>query len=264
MRTISSTLLITTTLLTIIAPGYSATVDLNGQFDARLTSGYAWRGMVVHDEECIQPSITLWTGDFSVNVWGTWDLKHEHASSARTRVDTTLEYSAEWRSLMLSSGLIAYIYHDESSRANDDTFEVFVQSIVDVPLLPSVRVYYDFGEINGLYSSFAVAHSFRLIKNIVALDLRADIGIADEKYGAARFSFPGNEEQDIEPFQPEGTSLVDFTASAGLPVTLNEHVEITPGLRYMTLVDTDIKQATEDSGEETDQVSYDLTFTVYF
>jgi hypothetical protein len=165
---------------------------------------------------------------------------------------------------MLSSGLIAYIYHDDSSRRNDDTFEVFMESILDVPLLPSVRVYYDFGEIGGFYSSFALAHSFHLLKDTVALDLRADVGVADQDYSSGRFSFPGNEAEGIEPFVPEAASLVDLTASASLPVSLGDHVELTPGLRYMTLLDSDIKAAAEDAGEDADVISYDITFTIYF
>jgi hypothetical protein len=264
MRRMSLALLVTASILAGFTCGHAVTVDLSAQFDIKTISAYAWRGVVIHDKTCLQPSVTLSTGDFSFNVWGTWDLEHQTNSSAHTRMDTTLEYTTQWRNLIISSGVIAYIYHDDSSRYNDDTFEIFTESILDVPLLPSIRLYYDFGEIGGLYSSFAVAHSFHLIKEVVALDLRADIGVADQEYSAARFSFPGDEAEGIEPFEPEETSLVDFTISAALPVALGEHAELAPGVKYMTLLDTDIKTAAEDAGEEVDQISYNLTLTIYF
>jgi len=178
-------------------------------------------------------------------------------------MDTTLDYSHRFARQILSSGLIAYIYHDEPEEDKEDTFEAFVGYAADVLLLPSLTVYYDFGEIEGFYGEFGLAHSFGLLDNILALDLGVSMGVADKEYSSINFNFPANDEEGIEEFVPDKASLGELMISASFPVSIGTHCMITPAIKYMSLLDPDIRDAAENVGKE-DEIVYSLTLGLYF
>jgi len=256
-------LLFATLLAACTISAHAVTLETSVETEVRVTSAYVWRGRVINDEPCIQPSITVGAGDLSFNVWGTWDLTDVANSSGHTRMDTTLDYSHRFARQILSSGLIAYIYHDEPEEDKEDTFEAFVGYAADVLLLPSLTVYYDFGEIEGFYGEFGLAHSFGLLDNILALDLGVSMGVADKEYSSINFNFPANDEEGIEEFVPDKASLGELMISASFPVSIGTHCMITPAIKYMSLLDPDIRDAAENVGKE-DEIVYSLTLGLYF
>lgn len=245
----------------IIAHAVMLEVDVEA--DVKVTSAYVWRGMVINDEACIQPSVTVRAGDVSLNVWGIWDLTDVTNSSEHTRMDTTLDYTHAFGKQILGSGLTAYIHHDEPGEQSKDTFEVFLGYTLDIPSLPSLTVYYDFGEIEGFYASFALAHSFELVKNMMALDIAVAVNGGDKEYSSALVNPLVNGEA-IEKFEFDEASLVDVTAVASFPLSLGDHLEITPGVKYVELLDSKIKDSVRNIGAEEDQWVYSLTATLYF
>lgn len=242
---------------------HAVMLEIDVEADVKVTSAYVWRGMVINDELCIQPSVTVRAGDVSFNVWGIWDLTDVTNSSEHTRMDTTLDYTHAYGKQILGSGLTAYIYHDDPGEQSKDTFEVFLGYTLDIPSLPSLTVYYDFGEIEGFYASFALAHSFELVKNRIALDLGVALNGGDQDYSSALVNLLVSGEA-VEEFEFDEASLVDVTAVASFPVSFGDYFEITPGVKYMELLDSKIKDAVRNIGGEEDQWVYSLTATLYF
>lgn len=263
MKSRYSVLIVTALLAMCSISARAVMLEMGVDTDLKVTSAYLWRGRIINDEPCVQPSVTVNAGNLSFNVWGTWDLTDVESSSGHTRMDTTLDYSHRFSRQILSSGLIAYIYHDEPEGGKEDTFEAFVGYAVETLLLPSLTVYYDFGEIEGFYGEFGLAHSFELFKNIMALDLGISVSAADEEYSNANFNFPANEAEGIEEFVPDKASLGELMASASFPVSIGDRCMITPGIKYMNLLDPDIRDAAKNVEEE-DEIVYSLTLSLYF
>lgn len=238
-------------------PAQAVMLDTDIEVETKFTSAYMWRGQVLNDEYTFQPSVTVKAHDLSFYVWGTWDMTDVTNSSERTRMDATLDLTRSMGKHIMSLGLTAFVYHDAPSHLSKDTFETYIGYALNVLFLPSLTVYFDFGEIDGLYASFALAHSFELVDNVLALDIKTTVSGGDEDFNTFSFAPTG---------EKLGSSLVDLTAMASFPFTLGKsgHVGITPSLKYMTLLDSELKDAVKTAGEKNDEFAYSLALTLYF
>ena len=238
-------------------------VEVDVETELKVTSGYAWRGTVLNDEPCFQPSFTVRAADLSFSAWGTWDMTDVSGSSDRARIDTTFDFSHQVAGQVFSLGLVAYLYHDDPEAGVADTVEVYLGYALDVPLLPALTVYYDFEKIEGAYASFALGHSFELAKWL-ALDVGVAIGAADKEYTNARFSFPADEDAGVPAYVPDKSPLIDFSAVISAPLMFGDNFAIIPGVKYMTLLDSDIIDAVEAAGGDESLVSGSLALAFYF
>lgn len=263
MKSIMSLLVV----MGLVMPVFAVDVEADVEFDLKVASAYIWRGEIINDEAVIQPSITFSSEGWGLNIWGTWDLTDVTNSSARTRMDFMLDYTMVSGKHVLTPGIVAYIYHDATYTPEDDTFEVFMKYALDVVLLPSLTVNYDFGEIEGIYASFAVGHGIELVKDRMDFEMRADVGVADKNYAKSKFTYPESSllDSSIEPtFVPDDTSLIDLSVRADFPIILGKDMTLTPSIKYMTLLDSDIKDAVAAAGEDTDEVSFSLMLSMLF
>lgn len=240
-------------------------IDANINTDIKVTSAHIWRGVVVNDEPCIQPSFTFVGPSWAFNVWGTWDLTKVEDASGHTRVDTMLDYAWTGKKQVLRPGVVAYIYQDDSARQADDTFEVFIEYALDITALPSLTLYYDFGELNAFYVTFSSTHSINFTKKL-SLDLCASVSAAEEKYNDIAFAFPENTEKGSPAYDPKEGTFVDLTLQALMPITVgeNDRCEIIPSVKYMALLDSDIKDAVKNADQKVDEFVYSLTLSFAF
>jgi hypothetical protein len=241
-------------LLSLPVASRAPAVDLGGEVDATVAGAYVWRGRVVNAEAVFQPSLTLRAGDLSANAWGTWNLTDVEDDADDSRVDLTLDYCLTHGRQIYSAGAVAYLYLDSGDDAPADTYEAFIGYALDVPLLPAATLYYDFGEADGLYASLGLAHSLEL-SDRVALDMALNAGGADEDY--IRAVFGGDSEL-------EGSALVDFTARVELAVQAGKRLEVAPGVRFMTLMDAEIRDAQRAAGEDTNRFLATLRMAYVF
>lgn len=242
----------------------AAEVQLDGEVELGVASAFVWRGEVINDEPVIQPSVTLRAVGLMLNIWGTWDLTDVPDDSNHDRVDATLDYTHIWGRNLLSVGSIAYIYHDEPDSANRDTYEAYLGYTLDVPTLPSLAVYYDFGEIDGVYATFSLAHSFEFVEKQLALDLGMSVGAGNEDYTTAVYTLAANEGTGFEGFVPEDASLVDLQATVHLPVGIGESFTVMPGFKYTRLIDPNIRNAVRAAGDKDDEAIWSISGILYF
>ncbi len=233
------------------------TLDVETELDLSFVSSHIWRGLEINDEPCFQPSLTMASSNFSFSAWGTWDITDVPDSSSHSRVDLTLEGSAGSGIHLLCAGLAAYIYHDAPSSSKDDTFEVYVRYVADVLLLPSLEVRYDFSSFDGYYASASLAHSFSLKKRTdevagVDLDFKIAVSACDEAYANGYYGLPANESAGLSEFKPHKAILSDFTASVWLPMSLSENISVTPMARFVSVIDSDVRDAWSERGMDTD------------
>ena len=239
--------------------------EVNVSVEPKVSSAFVWRGEILNDEWCFQPTLGLQGSNFSLRAFGNWNLTSVTNSPKNTRVDTTLQYMTTTDSQILKAGLVAYIYRDSPSQGPDDTFEVYVRDTVDVLLLPSLAVYYDFSDIQGFYATFSLAHGFTLVEDTLSLDVRTTLGAGDKKYNEAVFGQPEEDPSaDIEATDVDRTALVDLTVEVSLPLQPRDGLTITPAVKYMSLMDSNIRDAADRTDQDRDIFYYTLAVEYAF
>ena len=239
-------------LVGMLAMAVAATAEIETSVgvDVPVLSAYVWRGQVLNDEAVAQPGLTGTIGGFSVNAWSSMDLTDAQDSSGEfDEMDWTVSYAKTVGKFELGAGVVQYTFPNSTiaTQADDGTttvedypgtVEVFASVGVDVPLAPTLAVYYDVDEIEGLYAVASVGHSFALMDK-VGLDLKASLGFGDADYNAGYFGL-------------DDAALNDLTLSAALPIALTENLSLTPSIGYVMLPDSDLEDAAKAAYGEKD------------
>jgi len=217
-------------------------LDVNGRVEAKINSGYMWRGQLLNEDPVFQPSLRLDLND-EVNIfaWGTWDLPNQEGSSGRDRVDLSISLSKNFDRHFFKGGAVAYIYNDSEFTTKEDTYEVFLGYTLDVPALPTLRVYYDFGEYETFFAVFSLAGSRPIVKDKVDLEWRLSIEGGDEKYNRIFHFDPATDETNT--FSSTGWKVADVSAVLQMPVSFENGWTLIPGLTYYSVVDQDVEDA---------------------
>lgn len=211
---------------------------------ADLFSKYVWRGMILTDDPVIQPSLTLSMGGFSFNIWGSVDMtdinEDEGEEYHLQELDYTLSYGfTATEGLDLEVGVIAYTF---PGTAFDATSEAYASAALScVPYVtPSVTAYYDFDEVDGWYVVAALDANTIALTEKLGLDLGVSLGWGSEDYNTAYWGV-------------ENDGLNDLNFSAGLSYQVNDMFSVGISAGYMVLVGSDVKDAVEADGGDTDQ-----------
>lgn len=245
---------------------WAVPLDVQGEAELAVSSGYAWRGEL-NEATCVQPSARVSAAGVGVCISGVWDAEDSTNSVLRNRMEVRVQYSHTNGMHIFTPGLTAYVYDDSTSDLEQhDTFEfsLLYKANVHVPkadrytLVPTARLYYDFSQIKGYYASVGVKNGLEIVKDEVGIELSVDLGAGDDKYVAAKF-FGGSTDSE----QAKG-GLVDFSASLGVPIAAGENAEITPEVKVMSLLDSDLRDVRKSAGQDDTLVTYGVRLTAYF
>lgn len=140
-------------LILILANPIYAQLEIGTEYN----SSYIWRGFDLNPRE--KPILSPWlaynwgnTGLYlEVEVCDIFSFQDKDVNE----VDFILSYTySGFKKIQLTGGIIHYgWYFTEKFQFNNDTsHEIFVQAeIVDLPIAPSLNVYYDFTNGDGFY-----------------------------------------------------------------------------------------------------------------
>ncbi len=165
-----------------------------------LYSSYVWRGASLTNKPVAQPDVYLSVpaGNASVTFggWGNVELgRYDDVnddiseSGGLSGLDLSefnpyAEVSFPAGKATLTGGIIGYVYPndltDEANAGLDsdyNTLELYGTVGLDVPLSPSLSVYYDLDKIDGAYIEGTVSHSLAASEN-VSIDLGALAGFS--------------------------------------------------------------------------------------
>ncbi len=208
-------------------------------------SKYVWRGQLLVNDWVAQPSVSLGYQGFTASLWSNFCLTNEiDAQSEFTEFDYALDYTAALPGQDLLSFSVGAIYYRFPNQPFDPTLEVYGGLSAALPLTPAVKVFYDTGDsvdedgIEGTYIQFSVGHSIEKIQKWTEecycdLQLGASVGYATSGYDKGYFGV-------------DDAAFNDLTLTAGLPITLGQ-VTIKPQVGYATMLDSDIRAATDKS-----------------
>jgi len=169
-------------------------------------SRYADRGVITVDDPVIQGAIGLEYGNWYVNLWGNLDLTEENGEKYKF---TELDYTIEYRSGIDGLGeysLGAIFYDFENAPC---TTELTAGFTLDAPLSPSISLFYDIEEVDGLYLAGSVSQNLALGGEL-SLECEALVGWATGNYNQDSLGTDG------------GSSLQDVTLRASLPIGIGD------------------------------------------
>ncbi len=204
--------------------------SISGQVD--LVSRYIWRGfdLLPDNHAAIQPSVDFEFGKsgFSLNVWSSFSLAQRDAYKYLDEIDLTLTYSfrmPEGWDLVAGFTHYGYWFAQDFTFKDSTTQELFATvTRTDLPLSPSLSVYYDLNLGSGVYVALGGSHEVKL-GDQVALELSGLIG-----YNGRQF------------IQTSGLSNVDFRAA--VPFTVGS-VTLTPSANVTIPLMDEVNDATE-------------------
>ncbi len=233
------------------APGKALAITPKVDFDVTFNSKYVWRGMLLVDDWVAQPSVNVGVGNFALNVWGNYELTDETGHDKKfTEIDLTASYTFELGKFSIPVGVIHYVFPNTEFNA---TTEVFAGVSYDWIVSPSVTIYHDLDQAaGGNYVNLAASYSYSipgLPKDMsMSLDLGAGVSYATSDYN--NFYYGVDE-----------AAWTDWSAKLALPIGFMDGMfTVTPGVSYTALVDSKIKDTTENDSNTFFGVSLTMSF----
>ncbi len=231
-------------------PASDEKILVSSSVELPFLSSYVWRGQVINDKAVFQPSLTLSGCGLSVNVWNNFNLtdndatKHIDEKYDFTETDITVWYSYSLSLFTASAGIIQYMFPNSTIISTDEkgneketnypaTRECYISIVLDkIFLSPACSLYYDIGEVHGVYGNASLSYTRRLPLEM-ALSASASLGYADNDYNSYYFAYDGNAFNDA-----------NFLLKLEYP--LNRYFSISPSIQYTYLIDNDIRDAADD------------------
>lgn len=256
-QTILKTALIVT--MTLTSPLLlQAQTDLSYGAGADIVSEYVWRGQLLTDEPVIQPYVEVSSGGLCLNIWSSIDTTDTNEVGNETyriqEVDYTLSYGGTvTEGLDMEGGVI---YYDFPGTGFDATQEAYVSaSLSDILLTPSLTVYYDFDEVEGIYANAGIGHAFELSERL-SLSLSGSLGWGDKDYNMGYFTVDDSGLNDTV----DDSGLNDLAISTSLDYEVNETFSMSFFLAHSELVDGDVEDAVNDSGITTGGIGFYFSY----
>jgi hypothetical protein len=238
------------------SPESESKTSLSVDISAALFSKYVWRGQLINDENVFQPSTTLKYLGFTASLWSNLDITDYHDSDGEfTEYDWTLTYSGNMPGTDIINYTIGAIYYDFPD-SDLNTTEVFGSLCLNTLLSPTISVYRDIDEYEGIYTSFGLSHNMEKIFMLgadmsVGMMLSANIGWGNGKYNEAYWN--GLDENGFN----------DLTFTTAFPISFRRWL-LTPCASYVALLDSNIRDADTYSANDSDFFFAGLTLSIGF
>ncbi len=212
-------------LLGVSASGlYAEEPEVSGYASVGIFSDYVWRGIQVHDDGAIQPSVGITYGGFGANLWADYDI------DANEHVETDLTLSYGFSPMDKLSLEVGYIYYAIDG-ADNDSQEFYLSAGYDILLRPSLTFYYDFDAGDGGFLVASRGRSFGLPKEIsLSLGGSASVNFDNAVMGA----------------NSSGNNVTDFyngEVSASVSIPVYKAISIEPMIAYTFSLSDDAKDA---------------------
>lgn len=211
-----------------IAMGASTSLETSG------FSAYSSRGRTIDNKESVQPSLTAF-GDFMngtllANAWANAKYDNKGSSDFFNEVDLTLEYGRTIANYNLAVGIIEYAFSDPNL---PDTHEVYLSANKNMfGLNVFSTVYYDCRAAEGYYVMAGIKKNLiKTAKTLATIDTA--MGYADANYNDYYFV-------------TDKAALNDWNSGVTITYSPSTRYSVVTGLRYVTLVNDDIRNGSRE------------------
>ena len=198
-------------------------------------SKYIWRGQNLNDDPVFQTAASVSYGGLSAGIWGNMDLTNINGNTGDfSEIDYSLDYSAAMPGFEGIGYSLGAIYYDFPGTATPATAELYGALNFDLPLSPSVTLYHDVDEADGIYVSFAAGHTMEKIAALgsdigVGMQIGASLGWGSASYNRYYWATPQSK-------------LNDLVLSVSFPIQIAGWTSA-PSVYYVTLVSDDIRDS---------------------
>lgn len=156
------------------APARAGDPGLGLEVGCEYDSRYVFRGLdLLAGEPTPAARVALTRGGLAVYYYGYLSRVGDGGGDYEEH-DLGAEYTLRRDRLSLVLGGIAYTFRRPREYA--DTAEAYGIASLDVPLAPTLSLYYDTRDIEGAYASFGVSHTVPLLPERLGLGLSATAG----------------------------------------------------------------------------------------
>jgi len=218
-------------------------------------SKYIWRGQNLSDDPVFQPGVSATYRGLTTMIWGSLETTNINGNSGDfSELDYCLDYSSEVPGIKGVGYSIGAAYYSFPGTEVKDTTELYWGLNFDLPLSPSVMVYYDVDEAEGTYVSLAVACSVERIAGLgrdmpLGMEISASLGWGSASYNKYYWG-------------TDQSKLNDLTFSVSFPVEIAGW-SVAPSLNYVTLLSDDIRD-TDAYGTDSDFFFLGVSLTKSF
>ena len=192
--------------------------EVSAEVGADYMSMYVWRGMLLEHKPVLQPWVGVSIDKLSIEAWGNMTTRGKDGGEFN-EIDLTIDYSdALTETIGYSVGLIYYTFPNSD---DNSTTEIYGGLSFDAPLSPSLTLYYDVDEVEGVYLSFGIGQDIELTESLT-LETGASIGWGNKKYNEAYWGEDSSKMQDI-------------SFSVGMPIELGSWT-LSPSVSYVNVM----------------------------
>lgn len=176
-KIVRKTLRFVLALITIAVFSQPLIADFNYQLN--ISSSYIWRGFDLNPTQkmVLQPSVDYSFGKsgLALNLWGSFSFVNRETNE----IDLTLSYTFKAaKNFSLKAGFIHYGYYfgENFSFENNTSHELFITAgLPNTITHPTLTVFYDFTNGDGLYLQLETGHSI-IITPSIQTELSASLG----------------------------------------------------------------------------------------
>jgi hypothetical protein len=205
-------------------------------FEAGFSSRAMWRGIIVSDAINFQPDFWAGFGPVEFNAWGIMDLQNINDRQWEFgRVDLSLTYDHSFDMFDVTAGGIYYLNPDNNDRNTIETFAGV--KFPAIPLDPSLTVYWDLQEAEGVYYDLGVEGVIGGTDDITGMDWNAHLGYATGGYNNFYF---GDATTDF------GPALTDFRFEISRKFAFGGWY-LRPVAGFSALVDNELRDKAADA-----------------
>lgn len=215
-------------------------IQTAGSASVDVMSNYVWRGQKLSNSWVVQPSVAVTYGVFGANIWANYDsdakIDEGDGHGEMSETDITLSYTRSVDKWTFGAGYIYYALNGAY-----DTQELYLSASYDMPLKPTLAVYYDFDEGNGAFVQASISHSLEVTKGMnLNLGAYASYNVNNKVMG------PDEDGDDFSNFYN-----AEISASMNIPVW--KSITVTPKVAYSFPISDDSENAIEAVSDDGDR-----------
>lgn len=221
-----------------------AAVEVSGDAYVGFYDKYIWRGFDLSGSEgVVQGGVDLSAKGFTLSYWTNYQASDDKEAGFKrgeaTETDITLDYTGEVNDILSVS--VGNIYYHLDGL--DDTNELYLGVALNLPLSPSLTVYYDYDEAesDGLFFNASIGHSIPVGEKL-GFNLGAGVSY--------------NQGSDYAVGSYRDWHNYEFSASADYALT--DHLSISPSFLVSSPISNEAKKAIDT--ETVGGVALTLTF----
>lgn len=230
---------------------------ITGYADVTWNSRYVWRALDCVDESVLQPSVWLTCCGLTGGIWGSMELTDvnevpggDEREMKFTEVDFYLSYTRQCGPACVTAGIGDYVYPNTGLNS---TAELSMVTAFGVPLTPTLSLYRDIKEADGLYTSIGISQAVPGAWQasgavcVSAPVLSASAGYGNSLHNGFYYGYPE-------------AAPCDLTLNASVPISVGSFLYVTPAAHYAMFLDGDIKDLFEDDSQAWGGVSATCCF----